>query len=77
MRPKRASPLVGVGTVLPTNRENVTAALPLELIAPPVRPAEFPDKEQVVRVSGPLSTTIAPPFPLGAVLPENIELPML
>src|SRR5215213_551056 len=70
-------PFKGLGTVFPTSLENVTDALPLELMAPPVTPAELPERELVVRVSGPLSTTIAPPLPFGAVLPENVELLIL
>ena len=60
------NPFKGFGTLLPTNLENVTDALPLEAIAPPETPAELPDRELVVRVSGPLSTIIAPPLALGA-----------
>jgi hypothetical protein len=66
-----------LGTLLPTSLENVTDALLKELIAPPVTPAELPVRELVVTVNGPLSTTMAPPWALGAVLLENVELSML
>jgi hypothetical protein len=66
-----------LGTLLPTSLEYVTDVLPLELIAPPLTPAELLVKALVVRVSGPLSTTIAPPRPLGAELPEKVELLIL
>jgi hypothetical protein len=74
---KRVSPLVGTGTVLPTRREKVMVALPLDCTAPPKESAWLPLKELVVSVSGPLSTMIAPPLALVAVLPENDELSML
>jgi hypothetical protein len=73
----RVNPFKGLGTLLPTSLENVTDALPLELIAPPVIPAELFVRELVVRVKGPLSTIIAPPLPVGAVLLENDELLMV
>ena len=71
------NPFKGLGTVLPTSLEYVTDVLLKELIAPPLLPAELVVKELVVTVSGPLSTTIAPPRPLGAVLLEKLELLML
>ena len=70
----KLSPLAGVGTLFPTSRENVTDALLPELIAPPRLAAVLADSELVVRVSGPLSTMIAPPLPLVAVLLEKVEL---
>src|SRR5215212_5838023 len=73
----RVRPFNGLGTLLPTSLENVTDALLFELMAPPLIPAVLPDKELVVRVSGPLSTMIAPPLPCGALLFENVELLML
>jgi hypothetical protein len=70
----KLSPFAGVGTLFPTRRENVTDALPLEFIAPPRLAAVLLTKELVLRVSGPLSTMIAPPLPLVAVLLEKVEL---
>ena len=50
---------------------------PLESIAPPTNTAWLPANELVVIVSGPLSTMIAPPLPLGALFAENEELLIL
>ena len=43
-------------------------------MAPPRLAAVLAERELVVRVSGPLSTMIAPPLPLVAVLLEKVEL---
>ena len=62
-----------MGTVLPTNRENLIDAVePPVKIAPPKLPAEFDANELLVTVSGPpLSTMMAPPFPGEAELLLN------
>jgi hypothetical protein len=49
-------------------------ALWLDAIAPPAAPAELFANELVVRVSGPLSTRIAPPLPFEAALPEKLDV---